>query len=93
MRQAKPDTAWLEAKIAASEAGSLRQLAFRMRNRLGNVTAPSQLSRALSGERELLLHEVRQLADLLGVPMGELIRRMGVGFSPKDNVRAGKKRG
>lgn len=80
------DTAWFEKVIAESPYGSMRQLAKRMRNRLGSTLDVSALSRMLNGEREILLHEARQLSDLLGKPMSEVIRRAGVPFGTRDNL-------
>lgn len=65
-----PDTKWFKKKIEQSEWGSLRQLAFEM------GLDPSALSRAISGERELLLKEAGQLAKAFGVKVDEIYRRM-----------------
>ena len=94
----KPDLSWLEAKVAAcscrtkrkdgshAKAGSIRAIADRMTNSEGGRLDPSAISRIFLGQREPMLHEVRQLATLLGVPMGELIRALGQPFEKRDNV-------
>lgn len=80
------DTSWFVRLIKESRFGSLRQLAPKLRARSGKPMDVAALSRMLSGEREMVLDEARQLANLLGVPMGEVIRRAGVPFGIRDNV-------
>lgn len=80
------DTAWFERKIAESPYGSMRQLAKHMRQPDGKPIDHSAVSRMLRGERAIQLHEARLLADLLGVPMAEIIRRAGVPFGKRDNL-------
>lgn len=80
------DTPWFERCIKESPYGSQRQLAKRMRARDGSPLDRSALSRMLRGEREIFLHEARQLADLLGQPMSEVIRRAGIPFGKRDNL-------
>jgi hypothetical protein len=80
------DSDWFMKQIAESPYGSLRKLAPRMRNRLGSALQVSALSRMISGERDMQLHEARQLADLLGQPMSEIIRRAGIPFGRRDNL-------
>lgn len=80
------DKDWFESKIKESPYGSIRQLAKHMRNRLGSKMDHGMVSRMLSGERDIQLHEARQLADLLGQPMSEIIRRAGIPFGSRDNL-------
>lgn len=80
------DTAWFEKKIAESPYGSMRQLANRIRLDNGKVMGFPALWKTLNNRRVLQLHEARQLADLLGVGMGEIIRRAGIPFGERDNV-------
>lgn len=82
----KIDTAWFEKMIKGSAYGSLRQIATRIENRLGEELDHSALSRLIHGKRTMQLHEARQLADLLGVPMSEVIRRAGIPFGKRDNL-------
>lgn len=84
--KAPVDTVWFEKKIKESPYGSFRKLASHMRNSLGSRMDHAMVSRMLRGEREIQLHEARQLADLLGVPMSEIIRRSGVPFGVRDNL-------
>lgn len=80
------DTDWFVRRIQESEHGSLRRLAAKMRNRQGEPMNIAPVSLMLRGKREIVLSEARQLADLLGVPMGEVIKRAGVSFGVRDNV-------
>jgi hypothetical protein len=80
------DSTWFENRIKESPYGSMRALAKRMRNRLGKPLTHADVSRVLSGDSTMQLHEARQLADLLGQPMSEIIRRSGVPFGKRDNL-------
>lgn len=80
------DTAWFKKQIEESPYGSLRQLAKHMRRSLGTRMDVGAVSRMINGERDIQLHEARQLADLLGQPMAEVIRRAGVPFGTRDNL-------
>ena len=86
MRRVKTDAGWILSQIKASQYGSLREIATRVKNNQGRPIGPGPLSRAINGERELHLPEIRELADLLGVPMGEMIRRLGIPFGKRDGV-------
>jgi hypothetical protein len=79
------DKEWFKKTVAESPYGSVRQLARHMRYPDGSVFNHSQVWRMLNGERDICLYEARQLADLLGVPMSEVIRRSGVPFGKRDN--------
>lgn len=74
------------SRIQESEYGSLRKIAEHIQTHRGKPMAFESLSRTLSGQRELSLIEARQLANLLRVPMSEIIRRMGIPFGVRDNV-------
>ena len=80
----KPDTAWFKEKIRKSPYGSLRQLAKRIQIINGKAMEPMALHRLIYGKRMLQLNEARQMADLLHVPMVELIRRWGVSVGAHD---------
>lgn len=82
----KIDTEWFEKKISESPYRSMRQVAKNIRVRVGSSMDLGALHRTLHGKRTMQLHEARQLADLLGVPMGEVIRRAGVPFGKRDNL-------
>lgn len=80
------ETDWFIERIKESGYGSLRSLAPKIRGKLGKRLDVAALSLMLRGKREIKLGEARQLADLLMVPMGEVIRRAGVPFRGRDNV-------
>lgn len=80
------DTDWFEKKISESPYGSLRRIAKYVKTRLGTSLDHSSLHKTLHGTRTMQLHEARQLADLLGQPMSEIIRRAGVPFGRRDNL-------
>lgn len=61
----KVDPDWFKARMGAAGV-SLRELAPEM------GMAPSQLSRAINGERKLTLHEAYELASHLHVTVDEI---------------------
>jgi hypothetical protein len=80
------DSDWFKNKIAESQYGTMRQLVKRMKNRQGKRMGVAALSLMLSGERTIGLEDARQLADLLEVPMSEIIQRAGIRFGRRDNL-------
>lgn len=72
------DTAWFYARIRASRFRTMRRLAPHLANTRGRPMANSGLVLVLHGRRPLRIAQARQLADLLGVPLPELLRRAGV---------------
>lgn len=72
------DTAWFAERIAASPHGSARQVAFKMTGARGTPLDPSALTRLLSGQRRMRLEEARQLADLLGCSLTEVLEHAGI---------------
>lgn len=70
------DTAWFLKRIA--EKGSQRSLAQAMRQRDGKPVEPASLNRLLHGQRLMQLHEARQMADLLEVPLADVLRHAGI---------------
>jgi len=77
-RARRIDTAWFLDLIAASRFGSGRKLAPYIKGRSGRPLASSNLSLMLNGKRAMQLHEARQLATLLGVPLAEILRHAGI---------------
>jgi hypothetical protein len=83
------DTAWFYARIRASRYRSMRRLAPHLANTRGRPMANSGLVLVLHGRRPLRIGQARQLADLLGVPLPEVIRRAGVDVRDEgDDVEA-----
>lgn len=83
------DSAWFAARIAASRYGSQRQLAPHLRGRAGQPLTSAQVSLMLSGKRGMRLEEARQLADLLGEPLAEVLRHAGIDVrGPDDDLEA-----
>ena len=72
------DTLWFKHRIAESPHGSLSRVARKMQGRTGRPLEPSMLSLMLRGKREMRLDEARQLANLLGVPLIEVLRHVGL---------------
>jgi hypothetical protein len=73
----KPDAAWFNAKIR-SRFQNQRAFAPKMKDRHGRPLDQPKLSRMLRGERAMQLHEARQFAELLGVPLIEVLERAGL---------------
>lgn len=82
------DTKWFERLIERSKYGSQRQLAKAMVNRHGRPMDPSSLHNLLHGTKCMQLDEARQLADLLGVTIMEVIRHAGVRVECKCKKKA-----
>lgn len=74
----KVDTAWFNAIIAKSPYGSQRRLARKIMGRHGKALDASALSLMLRGKRQMQIDEARQLADLLDVPLVEVIQHAGI---------------
>jgi hypothetical protein len=83
----KPDQAWFNDKLKMSKFRSWRALAPNLFNRKGAAIDPAEISRLLNGDRGVDIWEARQLADLLRQPLGEVLRRLGIAFTPKDGRR------
>ncbi len=77
------DTRWFKEKIKASRYRTLRGVARRMQGRNGPMEM-SSLFHMLKGTRQMKLVEARQLADLLEIPLIDVIRRAGVHVGPRD---------
>jgi hypothetical protein len=69
----KQDLAWFNEKIREMY-GSQRSLAPRFKGADGKPVDQSLLSRVLSGERKMQLHELKQFGKLFGDPVEVLIR-------------------
>jgi len=83
----KVDTGWFNDVIRKSPYGSQRRLAKKLRGRHGRSLDPSALSLMLRGKRAIQLHEARQFADLLDVPLVEVLRHAGVAL-PEEGTKA-----
>lgn len=79
------DTAWFIRRIEGLDL-SLRKIAPLIRGRSGKSLDVAAVSLMLRGLREISLSEARQLANILEVPMSEVIKRAGVPFGVRDNV-------
>lgn len=69
--------AFFRKAIQASAYGSMRSFSEKVHNRLGRPLGIANLSRTLSGEREMLVHEAEQFARLLHIPLLEVLRQAG----------------
>lgn len=93
----EPDTKWIKEKIRSSPYKNYRQLAMQLTvYTTGKPFESMALYHLINGRRMLQLPEARQLADLLHVPMIEVIRRWGIPVGvhdiPEDlRVKAGGK--
>lgn len=85
----KVDTDWFMERIRESRWGSQMQLAPEITDRRGNPLDQPELSRMLRGQREMQMSEAAQLSKLLGVPLAEIFRRVGI---PVDDVPTVKKK-
>jgi hypothetical protein len=74
----KIETGWFHELIRMSPYGSIRGLAPRLRNRQGKPMDPGTLSLMLRGKRAMQLEDARQIADVLGVSLGEVLRHAGL---------------
>lgn len=83
LRRRGIDTGWFHERIAESEYGSLRALAPHILGRRGPLDIHA-LSRMLSGDRAMQLSEARQLADLLGVSLRDVLEHSGIDTRPDD---------
>jgi hypothetical protein len=75
--KSKIDTAWFNDQIKNSVFGSQRQLARKMKGSSGKSLEPSALSLMLRGKQAMRDEDRQQLADLLSVPLVEILRRSG----------------
>jgi len=82
----KIDTEWFNDLIRKSPYGSQRRFARKIRGRHGKPLDPSALSLMLRGKRAMQLHEARQFADILDVPLADVIRHAGIAV-PDDGAR------
>lgn len=83
------DTAWFQARIRESRYRSMRGLAPHLLNIRGRPMSIDGIWKRLHGRRPLRIAEARQLADLLAVPLPELLRRAGVDVRDQvDDVEA-----
>jgi len=80
------DTAWFQDQ-ATKSAGSIRKLARLIIGRSGPLD-PAALVRAIHGQREFTLSEIKQIAHQFQVPILEVLRRCGINV----DVKPGKKR-
>lgn len=80
------DTGWFNDLIRRSSFGSQRRLARKIRGRSGKPLDPAALSLMLRGKRSIQLSEARQLADLLNVPLIEVLRHAGIAM-PEEGTR------
>lgn len=74
----KTDTKWFATKIRDSKHKSQRVLCQSIHDERGNPMHQMGLSRIINGIQRLELFQARQMADLLEVPMMEIIRRWGI---------------
>lgn len=82
------DATWFKRQVRASRWRSLRRLAPEVRGLEGPLSI-SALSMLLSGKRSMRIEEARQLADLLAVPLLEVLRRAGIDTrGPEDDLEA-----
>lgn len=82
----KVDTDWFNDLIKKSPYGSQRRLSRKLRGRNGRPLDPAAVSLMLRGKRAIQLHEARQFADLLDVPLFEVLRHSGIAM-PEDGAR------
>jgi len=80
------DSGWFNDLIRRSPYKSQRQLAPKIRGRNGKALDPSAVSLMLRGKRAMQMHEARQFADLLDVPLIEILRHAGVAL-PEEGTR------
>lgn len=74
----KTDVAWFRKTIESSHHGSMRALAKKLKNSAGNEYHYQNLWLVLTGQREMALHLVPQLARELDVSQAEILRRVGL---------------
>lgn len=82
-RRAPVDSEWFTSQIA-ERFPSQAAFAKRLRSRYGSAMDPSALSRFLRGGRGLLLEEAQQMADVLKLPLGEVLKRAGLPSPQED---------
>lgn len=73
---ARIDTQWFRERIRSSRYRSLRSLAKVMSGRNKDLNI-SSLSLMLRGKRLMLARTVADLANLLDIPVAEILRRAG----------------
>lgn len=72
------DTQWFNDMISRTAYGSQRRIARKIRGRHGRPLDPAALSLMLRGKRAMQISEARQFADILNVPLIEVLRRAGI---------------
>jgi hypothetical protein len=72
------DTEYFRIAILKSRYRSQRQLSRHIIGANGNPLDPSALSLLLRGKRQMQIHEARQLADLLDLPLADVLIHAGV---------------
>lgn len=83
------DTAWFQARIRASRFRSMRGIAPHLRNIRGLPMSIDGLVQRLHGRRQLRIGEARQFADLLEIPLADVLRRAGIDTrGPEDDLEA-----
>lgn len=84
------DAAWFQEQADKSPLGSLRKLATAIQSRQGPMH-PAALVRSIHGTREFTLSEIEQIANLLNVPILEVLRRCGVDLKAGQRPRRREK--
>jgi hypothetical protein len=71
----KPDKEWFLSRIKDSPYGSVRQFAKAINGEHGSIDH-TMISKILSGDRSISLWEAMQFAELLGVSLDEIAKRI-----------------
>lgn len=74
----KIDTAWFRELIRISPFRSQKNIAAQIKGKSGKPLAPEAITLMLQGKRVMQIEEAKQIADLLKVPLAEVLAHAGI---------------